>query len=272
MISFYQFIKFIFIVIFFNKISRARHHHHHHDSDFQKCGSAWSGTQFNFTFASLRSDQVNLTNTNFTSTPTNLNGPNSKSINSINSTQNPSISNQNINSKVNSSQVSNYQEISKELPSIGNTIPNQGPGRNLNENSTIHYVNITGIPWNYEGIPLNFTLTSISKNVTNLENQINKENQNLFGLPCMDSGVLYSCNKCEKILTGRDCYKKIGTIKLDSTSSGDIQCNKWFTRTAYGEGGGVTICASQSGDVYQCSSDKHVTECEGCNVIGFVSK
>ncbi|PLW16460.1 hypothetical protein PCANC_08126 [Puccinia coronata f. sp. avenae] len=137
---------------------------------------------------------------------------------------------------------------------------------------------ISGIPWQYEGKPIKsigelvppaFTVT-LAANQTAVPGA--SPSGNLTGTLCMDAGVLYSCSKCDRTLSGKDCYKKIGAEELATDSAGNVACTKWYSRTGYGEGGGVTMCGVESGEVYQCSSDEDLTECEPCVEVGITSQ
>ncbi|EGG02348.1 uncharacterized protein MELLADRAFT_110232 [Melampsora larici-populina 98AG31] len=88
---------------------------------------------------------------------------------------------------------------------------------------------------------------------------------------CSDRGVNYNCTICHGTLLGKDCYKKLGEDHFDINPSGDIQCTKSYNRTAYEEGGGLTICIDNSNTVYQCSHNEKPTVCESCERVGVTS-
>ncbi|KAI9623442.1 hypothetical protein H4Q26_014611 [Puccinia striiformis f. sp. tritici PST-130] len=124
---------------------------------------------------------------------------------------------------------------------------------------------LTGIPWQYEGKPIKSTGAPAPQalTVTLPANQTTVPGATPSGdiksTLCFDAGALYSCSSCNRILYGKECYKKIGPEELETFSSGEIACTKWYSRTGYAEGGGVTMCGAESGDVYQCSKDEDLT-------------
>ncbi|KNF05512.1 hypothetical protein PSTG_01324 [Puccinia striiformis f. sp. tritici PST-78] len=136
---------------------------------------------------------------------------------------------------------------------------------------------LTGIPWQYEGKPIKSTGAPAPQalTVTLPANQTTVPGATPSGdiksTLCFDAGALYSCSSCNRILYGKECYKKIGPEELETFSSGEIACTKWYSRTGYAEGGGVTMCGAESGDVYQCSKDEDLTQCEPCVVLGNTS-
>lgn len=136
------------------------------------------------------------------------------------------------------------------------------------------HAQITGIPWQWDGMPIKSVSSSIKQTIT-FTPPTNTNNPSPFtasisGMPCMDSGVLLSCSQCKRTLKGKYCYK-VDKDQLATIDSGEIECTKWYSRTGYAEGGGVTMCGSMSGDVYQCSSDDDMAECEPCIELGITS-
>ncbi|OAV95033.1 hypothetical protein, variant [Puccinia triticina 1-1 BBBD Race 1] len=144
--------------------------------------------------------------------------------------------------------------------------------------ATKHHIAITGIPWQYAGKPIESTggpvpqalTVALPANQTTVPGA--PASGNLTSTLCFDAGVLYSCTKCERTLYGKECYKKIGLDELETANSGTIACTKWYSRTGYAEGGGVTMCGAESGEVYQCSQDEDLTQCGSCVELGITSE
>ncbi|KAI7935977.1 hypothetical protein MJO29_015280 [Puccinia striiformis f. sp. tritici] len=106
---------------------------------------------------------------------------------------------------------------------------------------------LTGIPWQYEGKPIKSTGAPAPQALT-------------VTLPANQTTVPGATPSGDiKSTYGKECYKKIGPEELETFSSGEIACTKWYSRTGYAEGGGVTMCGAESGDVYQCSKDEDLT-------------
>ncbi|KAA1067397.1 hypothetical protein PGT21_003806 [Puccinia graminis f. sp. tritici] len=140
-------------------------------------------------------------------------------------------------------------------------------------------ISLTGIPWQYEGKPIKSTSAGSVQQALTVTMPANQTtvpgalpSGDLKSTLCMDAGVLYSCTKCDRILYAKECYKKIGPEQLETVSSGEIACTKWYSRTGYAEGGGVTMCGAESGEVYQCSKDEDLVQCEPCVELGITSQ
>ncbi|KAA1111529.1 hypothetical protein PGT21_003114 [Puccinia graminis f. sp. tritici] len=140
-------------------------------------------------------------------------------------------------------------------------------------------ISLTGIPWQYEGKPIKSTSAGPVQQALTVTMPANQTtvpgalpSGDLKSTLCMDAGVLYSCTKCDRILYAKECYKKIGPEQLETVSSGEIACTKWYSRTGYAEGGGVTMCGAESGEVYQCSKDEDLVQCEPCVELGITSQ
>ncbi|KAI8446630.1 hypothetical protein BY996DRAFT_1331070 [Phakopsora pachyrhizi] len=135
-----------------------------------------------------------------------------------------------------------------------------------------HSSNIS-ISLNTKGIPTDLATIKLNTNQVKDKNSTSQDkgSYDFKGYPCADLGVLYGCLTCEDFLIGKDCYKRLGPENLDSERFKKVVCTAWYSRTAYGEGGGVTMCGVTGGDVFQCSGDQHLADCKECTQVAFLT-
>ncbi|KNZ50238.1 hypothetical protein VP01_4535g2 [Puccinia sorghi] len=209
-------------IFFLLNIQPSNARHHHHKLHGQQCRTAMSTLPAHFTY--LKTPQSTATTNSTASAP----DPTSNEVDST-------------------ALVASITPGTSTAP-VASTAPATDPTKTR--------INITGIPWQYEGEPIKSSgdqahqefFVTLPANQTTVPGA--SPSGNLSGTLCIDSGVLYSCSKCDRTLSewafpakawqDADCYKQVGFERLESTSSGTIACTKWYSRTGYAEGGGVT--------------------------------